>query len=114
MTMAYLIPAPAADPPIDDIVRRIVEAFRPRRIVLFGSRSRGVARPDSDVDLMIEMDTRLGPLERAQRIYSLFGPRRWSMDVVVYTPAEVTARRQQRNSLLRTIEAEGRVLYEQS
>ena len=36
-----------------EIVRRLVEAVDPDRIILFGSRVRGEERPDSDVDLMI-------------------------------------------------------------
>ena len=101
------------EPPIDQITSRIVEACHPRRIVMFGSRARGAARPDSDIDLMVEMETPLRPVERMQAIYGLFGLRRWSMDVVVYTPQEVSQQRRYRNSLLRVIESEGKVLYEQ-
>ncbi len=100
-------------PPIDQITKRIVEAFNPRRIVMFGSRARGEARPDSDVDLMIEMETDLSPPRRAMAIDALFGLRGWAMDVLVYTPREVEEQRRYRNSLLRIIEAEGKVLYEQ-
>ena len=102
------------EPPIEQITRRIVEACHPRRIILFGSRARGTAAPNSDVDLMVEMETPLRPIQRMQAIYGLFGPRHWSMDVVVYTPEEISEHRQYRNSLLRVIEAEGKVLYEQS
>ena len=101
------------DPPVDQITRTIVEAFHPRRIVMFGSRARGTHHPDSDIDLMVEMESPLHPVERMRAIYGLFGLRRWSMDVVVYTPDEVAEQRQYRNSLLRVIEGEGKVLYEQ-
>ena len=101
------------EPPLEQITRTIVEALHPRRIVLFGSRARGEARPDSDVDLMIEMESDLRPLERMRRVYQLFGMRPWSMDVVVYTPEEIRQRRAYRNSLVSQIEREGRVLYEQ-
>src|SRR5882672_10652296 len=100
-------------PSIQEITKRIVEAFRPARIVLFGSRARGDARSDSDLDLMVEMASELRPMDRARAIYKLFGPRRWSMDVVVYTPQEIAQQRQYDNSLIRVIEEEGRVLYEQ-
>ena len=46
-------------------------------------------------------------------IDALFGLRRWAMDLVVYTPQEVKQQRQYRNSLIRVIESEGKVLYEQ-
>ena len=101
------------EPPIEEIVRKIAEAFRPRRIVMFGSRARGNPHPDSDLDLMVEMETSDPPAQRARVIDALFGLRRWAMDLVVYTPQEVKQQRQYRNSLVRVIEAEGKVLYEQ-
>ena len=99
--------------PIEEIIRKIVEAFQPRRIVMFGSRARGDTRPDSDLDLMVEMETLDPPAERMRTISALFGLRRWAMDLIVYTPQEVEEQRQYRNSLIRVIESEGKVLYEQ-
>ena len=52
--------AAATEPPwavtpekLGEAVRRLVEAAHPRRIILFGSRARGDAHGDSDVDLLI-------------------------------------------------------------
>ena len=101
------------EPPIEQITRRIVEAFRPRRIVMFGSRARGAARQDSDLDLMVEMETSLRPVQRMQAIHLLFDHRPWAMDVLVYTPQEIVEQRQYRNSMVRQIEREGKLLYEQ-
>jgi predicted nucleotidyltransferase len=36
---------------LTEAVRRLVEAYRPERIYLFGSMARGDAGPDSDFDL---------------------------------------------------------------
>lgn len=99
-------------PPIDYIVQRIVDTLNPRRIVLFGSYARGTPHADSDLDLMVEMETDLSRPYRDMRVYELFPNRRWSMDAVVYTPAEVEARRDQMGSLMYVIEREGRTLYE--
>ena len=101
------------EPPVEEITRRIAQAFRPRRIVMFGSRARGDTRADSDLDLMVEMETHNPPAQRVRVIDALFGLRRWAMDLVVYTPQEVETQRQYRNSLIRVIESEGKVLYEQ-
>jgi predicted nucleotidyltransferase len=38
---------------IDELVRRIVEAAHPLRIVLFGSAARGDMGPDSDIDVLV-------------------------------------------------------------
>ena len=43
---------------IAEMVRRIVEEFDPHKIVLFGSYARGLAGPDSDVDLLVVMPVR--------------------------------------------------------
>jgi len=104
-------------PPIDDtlieeITRRIVEAVHPNRIILFGSRARGDARPDSDIDLLVEMESPESRLDRYMRVNSLFYGRHWSMDLIVMTPEEVLERRTVRHSIIPTIEREGKVLFE--
>jgi len=96
----------------EQIAERIVAAFNPRRIVLFGSRARGDARPGSDVDLLIEMPSELPPAERIRAVDRLFTPRCWPLDILVVTPEEAAAQRTSRNSLVRTAEQEGKVLYD--
>lgn len=41
------------DSVLSEIVRRLVIAYRPERIYLFGSRGRGQTGPDSDYDLLV-------------------------------------------------------------
>jgi predicted nucleotidyltransferase len=61
----------------------------PRRLVLFGSRGRGDARPDSDIDLLVVMpQPTLTPIERQCALRSLRAalrplPLRVSVDLVV-------------------------------
>jgi predicted nucleotidyltransferase len=43
----------AGDPVLSEVVRRLVEAYRPEYIYLFGSVARGDAGPDSDYDIMV-------------------------------------------------------------
>lgn len=100
------------EPPIDEVVEKIVGAFHPRRIVLFGSRARGDAAPDSDLDLMVEMETPLRPIERRLSIDRLFGLRDWAMDVVVYTPQEMANAKDTVGTLAYTVAREGKTLYE--
>jgi predicted nucleotidyltransferase len=97
---------------IEHVTRTIVERFQPRRIVLFGSYARGEAGPDSDLDLLVEMETTARPPERATAIRAAFGLHPWPMDLLVYTPEEVQRLRQQSGTLVAIIEREGRVLYE--
>ena len=43
----------AGDPVLTEVVRRLVGAYRPDYIYLFGSVARGDAGPDSDYDIMV-------------------------------------------------------------
>lgn len=38
---------------LEEIVRRLIEAYQPERIYLFGSKARGESTPDSDYDLLV-------------------------------------------------------------
>ncbi len=38
---------------VEEAVNRIVEAVHPLQIIAFGSRAKGTARPDSDLDLLV-------------------------------------------------------------
>lgn len=95
-----------------EITSKIVERFHPRRVVLFGSRARGQAHSESDVDLFVEMESDLTPPERAIAIDEIFGLRDWPLDLIVYTPQEVERYRNVHGTLMKRIESEGRVLYE--
>jgi uncharacterized protein len=97
---------------LEEISATIVRRFNPVRVVVFGSHARGEAGEDSDLDLFVEMETDRPPPERAIEVSAVFGLRPWSLDVVVYTTAEVARLRRIRGTLLSTIEAEGEVLYE--
>ena len=106
-------------PPVNDtllreIVERIVAAFHPRRIILFGSRARAESRPDSDVDLLVEMEALADQprWKRRLQIDRLFEKRWWPMDILVYTPGEMAERRWSLVSIVPSVEQEGKVLYE--
>ena len=70
---------------IDDVVRQIVARFRPRRIVLFGSYAEGQPRPDSDVDLLVVLETSLRETEQAVQICQAI-EYHFGLDLIVRTP----------------------------
>jgi len=39
-----------------ELLDSVVAYFQPRRVILFGSRARGEAGPDSDIDLLVIVD----------------------------------------------------------
>lgn len=55
------------DPSLQEIVRRLLAVGTPQKIILFGSRARGDARPDSDYDLLVIEPSNLPRYRRAAR-----------------------------------------------
>ncbi len=101
-----------SDEVLKQITETIVRNFHPRRIILFGSRARGEAQPDSDYDVLVEMETDLPFHQRMTNIYLAFGLRQFSMDVLVFTPKEMAEERTKVFSVAKIAEREGTVLYD--
>lgn len=105
-------PVPVTEALLQQITQRIVDNFDPEKVILFGSRSSGTPRADSDVDLLVIMNTSGSPVQRAVEVKRACRPRFVSMDVLVKTPEEVATRLRQGSFFLRQILEQGRVLYE--
>lgn len=73
---------------IQVITQRIAETFHPQQIVLFGSHAAGNATEDSDIDLLVVMESDLPPRKRNIALKRLFPHRNFSLDAFVYTPQE--------------------------
>ena len=96
---------------IDQVVQQIVEQFKPQKIILFGSYARGNPRPESDVDLLIVLDTPLKESKQSLEIRRHLGVM-FGLDLVVYTPQHLIDRVEMGDWFLRDILKEGKVLYE--
>jgi predicted nucleotidyltransferase len=100
------------EPVLDEIVRRLVRAYEPERIYLFGSHARGEAGPDSDFDLMVIVGDDAPPARRRSR---LAYERLWGVgkaaDVLVWTRGRFEERLHIVSSLPATVAREGRLLY---
>ena len=96
---------------IDQVVQQIVEKFKPQKIILFGSYARGNPRPESDVDLLIVLDTPLKESKQSLEIRRHLGVM-FGLDLVVYTPQHLIDRVEMGDWFLRDILKEGKVLYE--
>jgi predicted nucleotidyltransferase len=97
---------------LEDVTGRIVDAFAPQRIILFGSHAYGQPNSDSDVDLLVVMESDERPAARATRVSRLLRPRPFPMDIVVRTPQEVQERLEMGDYFMREVIEQGRVLYE--
>lgn len=115
--VAGVLSPPAAvlhpqDPVLLEIVTRLVAAYQPERIYLFGSRARGEARVDSDDDLLVVVPAS-APRERreSRRAYEVLIGVGAPKDVVVITSDDYQWLRGAAASLPATVEREGRLLY---
>ncbi len=95
---------------LQEIVAAIVRAANPERIVLFGSAANGTMDQDSDLDLLVVMET-TRPRKTAQQLRSRAPRKCPPLDIVVATAADVE--RTQHDPLFVTHDAlmHGRVLY---
>jgi predicted nucleotidyltransferase len=96
---------------IDEVVRQIAEKFHPQRIILFGSYARGKPRPESDVDMLVVMDTPLKESQQSLEIRRHLGVM-FGLDLIVYTPERLRERVKMGDWFLRDVLKEGKVVYE--
>jgi predicted nucleotidyltransferase len=97
---------------IDQVVQQIVEKFKPQKIILFGSYARGNPRPESDVDMLVVMETPLRDVQQAIQICQQIDYR-FGLDLIVHTPKYLAERVKMGDCFLRGVLEEGNVLYEQ-
>lgn len=92
------------------IVKQIAVQFNPEKIILFGSYAYGKPRPESDVDLLVVMDTPLRPSEQAAQIVRSIDYH-FGMDLIVRRPQQIQERVALGDSFLREITEKGKVVY---
>jgi predicted nucleotidyltransferase len=102
-----------AEHEIQELSRRIVREFNPRRIILFGSYADGRPREDSDVDLLVTMDRPDSGRRVAARMIRSLRPR-FAVDILIRTEEELAERLRQHDFMLLNAVRQGRVLYEAS
>ena len=99
---------------VQTMVQRIVERFRPVRVILFGSRARGEAGPWSDVDLLVVLEEVANKRQAMVEILRVLNDLSVCKDVVVTTPDEISRRGHVVGDVLRSALREGKVVYERT
>lgn len=100
------------DAVLGEIVRRLVEAYEPERVYLFGSKARGDEDEDSDYDLLLVVADDAPPERRASRLaYAVLWGVHGAADVIVWTRTAFDRRTRVPASLPATVLREGKVLH---
>jgi uncharacterized protein len=107
--IGYLIP----EKTIKSIIQSIAKNCLPEKILLFGSYGSRNASPESDLDILVIMETDLPKHKRATPIRLLFKPTPCAMDILVYTPEEIEYWNGTPNHIITEIFQSGRIVYEQ-
>jgi predicted nucleotidyltransferase len=101
-----------ADPILQEMVARLVAAYHPLRVYLFGSRARGESAPDADYDLLVVVArSDQPPYKRAMEAFRLLRGVGASKDVMVWTAEEFDRKVKVVASLPATVLREGQLLY---
>jgi uncharacterized protein len=97
-----------------EAVNKIIGAFHPQKIILFGSFSFAYGNPtsDSDIDLLIVMDTKQQPHKRAIPVRKALRDLGISKDVIIKTPEEFARFKDIVGSIIYSAAHKGKVLYE--
>ena len=107
---------PTGFPPVAETlpqaVKKIVRELKPEKIILFGSYARGNPTPDSDVDLLVILDTEQPRKDRVVAVSLLLYPRPFPVDILVKTPQEIKREIDKGNAFIQEILTKGKVLYE--
>ena len=93
-------------------IQKIVDDLNPEKIILFGSYAYGRPTPNSDVDLLIVLETNAQLKERSWKVSRLLLPRPFPVDILVKTPREIEKAPKSGDFFLREILRRGKVLYE--
>ena len=100
---------------LQQMVDTIVREASPEAIILFGSRARGDARPDSDIDLLIIETEPFSPQrsrrKEAARLYMALRELAISKDILLYSRDEFEHWKNSINHVVGRALREGKVLH---
>lgn len=94
-------------------IEKIKEHYQPQKIILFGSFAWGNPTKDSDIDLLIVKNTELKHRARSLVVRKIISEENalLGIDILVYTPEEVSERLKIGDSFISKIFKKGKILY---
>lgn len=101
----------SSDPAVERVVKVIAEAVHPQKIILFGSRARGTARPDSDLDLVLIYAGERSKRQVKLDIHRLMQAESLPIDLFVLRPEEMLRQKHVANTLAREVAERGVTVY---
>jgi len=103
----------AAERDIPQDIANLISSYKPRKVIIFGSRARGDSSVESDHDVLIIKETstrRILRREEAMRGIRQTVP----LDLLILTPDEIELLEREGSPFIREILDTGVVVYEQN
>lgn len=97
---------------IDKVVKRLVTASSPSRVIVFGSVATGTSTPDSDLDLLVLLDNVADVRAESVRLRAALGDLGMPIDVVVMSVDRFEETKQVIGGIAYPAHKYGRVVYE--
>ena len=99
---------------INLILDRIIQLYKPDKVILFGSRARGDFNEKSDIDLLVISDCEkdLPRYKRGLDVRLQLSDLKTSKDILFYTHADIERWKSVPQAFVNTVLREGQVLYE--
>ena len=97
---------------VDEVISTVANTFHPQKIIIFGSVASGTAHSDSDIDLLVIMETDKKEPYRSVPVAISVGHIFIDKDIIVITPQEYESRKNDEKSMIYQIDKTGKVAYE--
>ena len=96
---------------IQEFNRRVVQEYKPQKVILFGSYATGRPTADSDVDILVILPFQGKSAAKSVEILNQIDPR-FPIDLLVRTPDQIQDRLEKGDFFIQEILKKGKVLYE--
>jgi len=98
---------------LQEVVKRIVDAVNPLKIILFGSWAYGKPKKSSDLDILVVMDDTISSRRKiASDIYEALCGILIPKDIVVVTLKDIEEWKNVSMAFITTVVKKGRIIYE--
>ena len=97
---------------LEELVRRVVSAAHPLRIILFGSAANGTMGPDSDLDVLVVVPNGSHRRQTSRKIYHALAGFGFATDIVVATEEDIQTFGTNPSLIYREALEHGRKLYD--
>ncbi|MEA1973106.1 MAG: nucleotidyltransferase domain-containing protein [Candidatus Cloacimonadota bacterium] len=97
---------------LDEIVLKIVNNYKPEKLLLFGSYASETETESSDLDLLVIKNNNLPRYKRSREVRAFLRGILFPMDIIVYTPEEIKKWKNVKHSFIHNVLNSCEVLYE--